>query len=227
MKLLVIAHCGAVGHRPRDAKLSILREAYHWDTMENDSKEFVDSCLHSLTGRTGHKIPRPLSTTTHGTKTNEVIHFDFLFMRPGIVDFKYILVLRDDMSSYLWLVPAKAVNAETAATAIAQWIRVFTIMLIWICDQGSHFKNEVMKKLANEHGIKPKFIVAFSLWVNGTVESCMKHVLAAYRCIQSELKLGPQDWPSAVGMIQTALNEALLERLGLRTTAHIALHLKL
>ncbi len=73
-----------------------------------------------------------------------------------------------------------------------------------------------MRELADEHRIKHFFTVAYSPWVNGTVESCMKHVQAAYRCLQSELKLGPQDWPTMMGMIMAALNEALLQRLGKR-----------
>jgi len=42
----------------------------------------------------------------------------------------------------------------------------------------------------------------------------MRQIQAAYRCIQSEMKLGPQDWPTVVGMIQSVLNEAPLKRLG-------------
>ena len=44
----------------------------------------------------------------------------------------------------------------------------------------------------------------------------MKTTQEAYRCLQSELRLGPQDWPSVVGMMQTIMNESPLRRLGLR-----------
>ena len=184
--------------------------------MEGDCAEFVAMCLHCLTGKTGHKIPRPLSMTLLGTKPNEVIHFDFLYMGHGIDGLKYILVIRDDISSYLWLIPTGKADAEAAADGLARWVRVFTVMIIWVSDQGSHFKNIVMKELADVHKIKHHFTVAYSPWTNGTVESCMKDIQAANRCLQSELKLGPQDRLLITGMIQTSLNEAPLARLGTR-----------
>ena len=73
-----------------------------------------------------------------------------------------------------------------------------------------------MKELADAHNIKHNFTVAYSLWVNGTVERCMKTTQEAYRCPQSELRLGAKDWPSVVGMIQTIINESLLRRLSSR-----------
>ena len=182
--------------------------------MEGDCAEFVAMCLHCLTGKTGHKIPRSLSMTLHGTKPNEVIHFHFLYMGHGIDGLKYILVIRDDISSYLWLVPTGKADAEAAADGLARWIRVFAIMTIWVSDQGSHFKNRVMKELADGHKIKHHFTVAYSPWINGIVESCMKHIQAANSCLQPELKLGPQECPLITGMIQTSLNEAPLALLG-------------
>lgn len=126
----------------------------------------------------------------------------------------YVLEIQDDLSSYKWLCPTKNPNAEAAATELARWIRTFTVMEVWISGQGSHFKNQVMDELAAGHNIRHNFCVAYSPWVNGTVESCMHHVQSAYRCLQPELKLGPQDWPNVIGMIMTALNEAPLRRLG-------------
>lgn len=152
--------------------------------------------------------------TVQGTTPNEVIHFDFLYLGPGIYGLKYILVIRDDLSSYLWLIPNEKADAEAAAEGIARWIRVFTIMMVWVSDQGSHFKNKVMKELPDLHDIKHHFTVAHSPWVNGTVENCMKHILAANRCLQSEMKLGTQDLPIVIGMAQTSLHEAPLPRLG-------------
>ena len=211
IKLLVVSQSGAAGHR---AKLIILKETYHWKTMSEDCSAFISMCLHCLVGKSGHRILRPIALTLHATRPNEIIHFDFLYMGAGLDGFKYILVVKDDLSSYQWLTPARCADADTAATEIAKWIRTFTIMTMWVSDQGSYFKNNVMKTLAEDHRIKHNFTVAYSPWVNGTVESCMKHVLAANHGLQSELKLGPQDWPAVTGMIQTALNEVPLRPLG-------------
>lgn len=93
-------------------------------------------------------------------------------------------------------------------------IRTFTPMKYWVSDQGIHFKNAVMEELSENHNINHQFTVAYSLWVNGTIEICMRQVQDAYRCIHSELKFAPQDWPTVIGRIQSGLNEAPLKRLG-------------
>ena len=146
LKLLVIAHCGSSGHRGRDTTLSILKENFSWKMMDEDCSKFVASYLHCLNGKTGHEIPRPLSTTIQGKKPNDVIHFDYLYMGEGIANLKYKLVITDELSPYLWIVPATNADAETAASELAKWIRVSTVMPAWVNDQGSHFKNHVMEE---------------------------------------------------------------------------------
>ncbi len=56
--------------------------------------------------------------------------------------------------------------------------------------------------------------MAHNPWVNGSVESCMRHVQAACRALLSELKLGLHDWPLVIGLVMSALNDAPLKRLG-------------
>lgn len=88
--------------------------------MNEEVNEFTKVCLHCMVGKTGHKIPRPLSLTLHASKPNKVIHFDFLYMGHGIDTYKHVLVIKDDLSSYLWLMICKAADGETAATWLSK-----------------------------------------------------------------------------------------------------------
>jgi hypothetical protein len=47
-----------------------------------------------------------------------VIHFDYLFMGPSKAGFKYILLIKDDLSGYLWLVPSEAAGAAATVDAL-------------------------------------------------------------------------------------------------------------
>ena len=154
--------------------------------------------------------------TIHAVKPNEIIHFDFLYMGPGIHNFKYILVIKDDLSSYVWLCPATSANAETVAKELSRWIDTFTFMSLWSSDQGTHFKNQVIGKLAEIYRIKHYFITTYSPWANGSVERCMREILRACEVLLAEFRLGPQDWPTVVSLIQSVLNSAPLKRLGQR-----------
>lgn len=150
----------------------------------------------------------------HGNQPNQVIHFDYLYMGRGTDNLKYVFVIRDDLSSYICLCPSEHANAESTANELSRWIRTFAAMSTRVSDQASHFKNMVLTKLAPDYNIRHSFTVAYSTWVNGTVEICMRPVLSACRALLSELKLSPHDRPCVVGIIITALNEALLSCLG-------------
>ena len=65
--------------------------------MQDDTSEIFAACLHCVTGKAGHKIPHPISLTTHATRPKEVLLFDFLYMGPGLAGMKYILVICDDL----------------------------------------------------------------------------------------------------------------------------------
>ena len=216
LRLLTIAHAGTAGHRGSETTWHALRERFTWTDLRDDVRSFVSSCLLCVLAKSGNKVPRPLSTTLHGTKPNEVIHFDYLFLGDSEHDHKYVLVVKDDLSGYCWLEPTTSADSEHTAEVLARWNRVFTAPNVWVSDQGSHFKNAVLLNLAKTHRIRHNFTVAYSPWANGTVESLMRSILSATRAMIAELKLAPQDWTSVIPAIASALNEASLDRLGRR-----------
>lgn len=162
LRLLTIAHAGQSGHRGADSTYHALRERFIWTDMREDTRSFVSSCLLCVLSKSGDKVPRPLASTTHSTKPNEVIQFDYLFLGESEDDNKYVLVVKDDLSSYCWLDATPAANAEHTADVLARWMRTFTCPKVWISDQGSHFKNELLGRLSRVHRIKHQFTVAYS-----------------------------------------------------------------
>lgn len=84
----------------------------------------------------------------------------------------------------------------------------------WVSDQGSHFINELMESLAKDYNVVHKPTIAYSPWLNGTVERLNRDILSALLAIIAELDHVPQDWPSVLDSVASALNEAPLPRLG-------------
>jgi hypothetical protein len=116
--------------------------------IAKDVKVFVQNCFHCVATIPGDKVPRPLGTQLHATKPNEILHFDFLYIglsRDG--KYQYLLLLKDDLSGYLWLVPCRTDDAEATVDALMQWFAVFGVVLLWISDRGSHLKNEVVQRV--------------------------------------------------------------------------------
>lgn len=102
LRILIPSHCGVMGHRGVEATCSIIMENFKWRNLAADVKVFVNSYLHCVISRTGERIPRPMANKMNGRKPNEVVHMDFLYMDPNASEtLKYLLLLRDDLSSYV------------------------------------------------------------------------------------------------------------------------------
>ena len=216
VKLLVVSHCSTLGHRGMDATESVLCEEFYWDNVHKDVRNFVKGCVHCLITRSGSLIPRPLGSALHGKRPNEVVHLDFLYMGSSTMGFKYVLLMKDDLSGYVWMRPFTSANAEAAAKMVSEWIALFSCMAWMVSDQGSHFKNELLKDLTKEYRVSHHFVTAYSPWANGTVERVCREVLRCCRALLSEWRLGAQDWPLVIHCIQSVLNESPSKRLGLR-----------
>lgn len=217
LKLIVVSHCGSVGHRGIDGTKSILKEDFYWKTLDHDVHELVKGCLHCIVSRAGEIVPRPLAHALHGEKPNDVIHIDFLYMRISTEGKKYVLIVRDDLSSYTWLFPTDSATSEAAAEALTTWIASFGSMNWLVSDQGSHFKNQLVRELIEEFHSRHPFTTAYSPWANGSVERVCREVLRACRALCSEWKLAPRDWPAVVESVQSIRNHAPLKRLGARS----------
>jgi Integrase core domain/Integrase zinc binding domain len=157
----VEAHCCSAGHRAYEATLGAIKEYLAWTTSAKDVKVFVQNCLNCVATVPGDKVPRPLGTQLHATKLNEILHFDFLYIglsRDG--KYQYLLLLKDDLSGYLWLVPCRTADAAATVDSLMRWFAVFGVVLLWISDRGSHFKNEVVQRVQKELKAKHHFTTA-------------------------------------------------------------------
>jgi Integrase core domain len=174
--------------------------------MAKDVKVFVEKCLYCVATIPGDKVPLPLGTQLHATKPNEILHFDFLYI--GLSrdrKYQYLLLLKDDLSGYLWLVPYRTADAAATVDALMRWFAVLGIVLLSISDRGSHFKNEVVRRVQKELKAKHHFNSANCLWSNGTIESACKQVIRALLAVLSELKMYADEWPEVVNIVQSVL----------------------
>jgi transposase InsO family protein len=148
-------------------------------------------CFHCIASASGEITPRPMGEALHASKPNEVIHFDYLYMGPSVDDVKYVLIVKNDYSNYVWLKQCKNPDAYSTAALLIEWFAAFGVAQQWISDQGSHFKNKVMTDIQKQVGSKHHFTTAYSLWANGTVEAVCKQTVRPARAMLSEMHLAP------------------------------------
>jgi Integrase core domain len=162
-------------HRPGGqiricATTSSIKYLFFWNSLKEDVQTFCNTCLHCRSTIGGGRTPRPFGEALYASLPNEIIHFDFLYMGPSEKGCKYVLLIKDDLSGYLWLVPCVSADTVTTLDALMTCFAAFGVAMIWVPDRGSNFKDQAMdgvrKALRSQH----HFTTAYSLWANGTVE---------------------------------------------------------
>jgi transposase InsO family protein len=131
-----------------------------------------------------------------------------------------LLLLKDYLSGYLWLLPCRTADAAATVDALMQWFSVFGIVLLWISDRGSHFKNEVVRRVQGELKAKHHFTSTNCPWSNGTIESACKQVIRAFRAVLSELKMYAEELPEVFNLVRSVLNNSL-SRLNKKTPMQV------
>lgn len=138
-------------------------------------------------------------------------------MGPSTTLEKYILLICDDFSSYVWLYDTTSATSSAAADALFLWIGTFEIMTWLVTDQGSHFLNDLSHYLTEKFHIQHHLATPYSPWANGSVERIYREVLRASRALLFEYRLPQTHWPSISESVQSIFNHAPLRRMGLRS----------
>ena len=116
-------------------------------------------------------------------RLTKVLHYDYLSVFGS-----YILVLKDDFSSFIWLYLFDKTDAENTVQAIMNWIMLFGAPLIHVSDRGSHFRNEVVRRLNQIMHTNIHYVHAHFSWANGTSENANKQIRKLMRAMCSETK---------------------------------------
>jgi hypothetical protein len=213
VRLCVIAHTGLAGHRRIKTTYESLKKKFYWPKMMKDVQEFCKLCLHCSVADSQEIIPRPLGEQIHATERNQILHYDFIHIGASEEGFMYLLVIKDDYSGYVDLIPCETPNSDTVIKALLRWYGMFGISLVHVSDQGSHFKNSVIAELNRRLTTKHHFTLPYAPWSNGTVEIVNKALRKLLKVWISEFRLVLKQWPSLVPLMIHVINFTASDRL--------------
>jgi len=217
LRLCIAAHQGVAGHRGAHVTSGWLSAQYVWATMSRDVREFCLSCLMCMKTRGAFSVPRPWLDTMHATRPNQVIYFDYTFIREAGADtpdgYTHVLVLTDGYSKFTELVPTTSANAETVVRALLDWFKRFGVVKQWVSDQGSHFLNDVMEQLRVALHADHHFTAAYAPWSNGRVERVGRELREILSSFMLEGLVRDEDWPTILPVVNAAMNNAPCQKL--------------
>ncbi len=158
------------GHFATDAMFNKIKTRYYWPQFYNDIKQYVESCdscqrrERSKNNNLLHPIP------VHSPFYQ--IGIDFVGPLPRTQrEKKYIIVAMDYLTKWL---EARAVSEATAEAAsqfvYEQIICQHSCPQIILSDRGTHFNNNMMKKLMEKFKINHLLFTPYHPQTNGLVE---------------------------------------------------------
>ena len=204
--LMAVAHQGPEGaHRGTTAGLQRLREHCTWRYMTKEYTEFVSSCLCCLKLRGGGVIPRPMGHQMHAEKVGELVHLDFIHMPVSEDGYRYVLMILDDLSKVVLLTAARSDDAITTAKALLRWSAFMGTPEYLCSDNGTHFKNRLIKALQSAWRYKHHFTLARTSH-NHTVERENRWYLENTRALLKDLRLRLTQWPDVLLIQNVAMN---------------------
>ena len=84
-----------------------------------------------------------------------------------------LIVLVEDLSRYVWLESTVSCSAEDTARTILKWCGLFGVPKTFVSDGAPHYRNKVLKAMAEKLEVAYLFTVTHTSCINGT----MKHII--------------------------------------------------
>lgn len=187
----------------RDAPRA-LSVAHYQDGCRNVCTVLYTLSLYIRRGKT----PRLYDHAVHGTSANDFLQFAYISIALTASSEQYVVMLRDDHSSYCWLFAIPDTSAKNAARSIIDCCAAFGVPSGSMSDGQTNFKNETLRLVAEKLRVPHQFTLPYVPWSNGGIERRGKDILHVLRSTASKLQLVHEEWPNLLPLVQNAINNA-------------------
>ncbi|KAJ9541699.1 hypothetical protein OSB04_028205 [Centaurea solstitialis] len=187
-----------------------------------EQEEMCPGCEKGKMKRASHP-PKP----EQGSKSPlSLLHMDLCgpMKYQSLAGRKYILVIVDDFSRYTWTKFLK--TKDETSSLIINFIKAVQVQLklpvqTVRTDNGTEFKNSILKSFYNSLGITQTFSAARTPEQNGVVERRNRTLVEAARSMLAESQLPQYLWAEAVNTACYTQNRSIIHRRFGQTPYHI------
>ena len=208
MVLSLVHDSPQAGHPGKDRSLREARKKYFWISMKKDICNHISQCRECAKHR-GHLPPTaPIGEYPTPNKPWDTVSIDLLSLPKSHQGSNYMLVCVDHFSRFVVLAPLSTKSAdEVAHRLITHLICPYTTPKVLLSDNGSEFRNDVLKNICNQYNIAQTFVTAYHPASNGLVERANRKILETLRPIVSSLQHTWEDWlPQVAASINASEN---------------------
>ena len=190
----------------------LLKRGFFWKDMRKDCRAEVRCCVDCLrfnVGARGFMLLRVrsvklLMVEVYGDHAGP-------FPESGARGYKYILILVDAVTRFVWLVPVVGVSGKEMKEALEGVFRTVGWPGTLVTDGGSAFKNKEVSELLEGEDVEHQVCTPGAHEQNVLVERCVKEVRAI---LNKKCELRREGWSEVVLRVQEGLNTRLVKPLG-------------
>ncbi|GFW36056.1 gypsy retrotransposon integrase-like protein 1 [Trichonephila clavipes] len=209
-RILESIHSEYGGHLKFFKTYHRLSENFIWQTMYENTKNFVRSCTVCLSRKNAFKIPpAPHQPVEQSQEPGETCHIDiFGPLKTTPKGKSYVLSMIDAFTKYIHIVPLLDIKSSTNSKAFFDnYIVHRGCRHKLVVDNAAYFKSYEFVEFCRVMGIHKRHISSYSAHVNGRVEKpnqSLANILAS-------ISQNTNDWDEQLPHTMLALNSAIHE----------------
>jgi hypothetical protein len=144
-------HHEGFGHMGANRMLETIRLRYYWPYMDRDILKHTNKCINCKLRKSYQRRPKvPIMKYDDTSRPLDRVHVDLTGPLPTTKGKnRYIMVIKDYLTKYVWLVPLRTKNAvEVAEAFVGEFICQAGVPERVVSDRGNEFVNRLLANVS-------------------------------------------------------------------------------
>ena len=200
-------HHEGYGHMGTNRMLETIRLRYFWPNMAEDIADHTGKCINCKLRKTYQRKPKvPIMKYDDTARPLDRVHVDLTGPLPlSKLKNRYIMVVKDYLTKYVWLIPLKTKTAmEVAEAFVGEFICHAGVPGRLVSDRGNEFVNQLLVNISRVMGINRVSTTPYNPRADGFVENHNKTLKDQLFHFVDNLK--QDDWDVYLPTVQLMYN---------------------
>jgi len=200
------------GHVGLDKTMHSILTHYWFPCMKLKIKEHIENCVKCLSYSVLlGKMEGEMQIFEKETSPFKTLHIDhFGPLEATSKGYKYILVIVDAYTKFVWLFPTKSTGTDEAVTALKSLFAMFGYPQCIISDRSTAFSSAAFTNYMKNNEIKHIMTAVASPWANGQVERVNRFLKSTLSKINDQ----ENNWKENLNKVQYVINNTFNKSIG-------------
>jgi exodeoxyribonuclease III len=207
VKPTLLMHHEGYGHMGTNRMLETIRLRYFWSGMDKDIMDHTGKCLNCKLRKSYQRKPKvPIMKYSDTSRPLDRVHVDLTGPLPTTKQgHRYIMVIKDYLTKFVWLIPLKTKTAmEVAQAFVGEFVCLAGIPGRLVSDRGNEFVNQLLTNISKVMGVARISTTPYNPRSDGFVENHNKTLKDQLFHYVDTLK--QDDWDSYLPTVQLMYN---------------------